>query len=140
VKNINGKDVPRALVVGLKIKSKKKSLKSKLDLEFENSLGEIERLLDTLGIEVHSRFVQVREAPSAGTYLGQGKVAELADFCSENDIDLVAVDVELSSAQARNLERLLGVEVYDRTEIILEIFSAHAGCGVTLIDKRVVLG
>lgn len=89
-------------------------------------LDELEGLADAAGAESVGRLVQRREAPASGTYLGSGKVAELAELVEMTKADVVLFDNDLSPAQGRNLERELKVKVLDRTELILDIFASHA--------------
>src|SRR5690606_6025894 len=70
--------------------------------------------------------VQNLERPRAATYIGPGKAQEARALAWELDADLVVVDDELTPAQARNLEELLGVPVIDRTQLILDIFAQRA--------------
>ncbi len=89
-------------------------------------LDELEGLAETAGTQVVGRMVQRREAPDAATYLGSGKVDELRGMVEMTDADVVIFDNDLNPAQTRNLEKMLGVKVVDRTELILDIFAARA--------------
>ncbi|GAA2450551.1 GTPase HflX [Streptomyces glaucus] len=91
-----------------------------------DSLDELERLAATDGIDVADRMVQVRDRPDPATYLGSGKVRELAERVEADHADLVIADGELTPAQVRGLEDGLGVRVVDRTGLILDIFAEHA--------------
>ena len=97
----------------------------------EVSLAELERLLDTAGGVTVFKMIQNKEAPDVRTYLGSGKVAELAYYCARNEVALVVFDCELSPSQIRNLEEALGgdVRVIDRSMLILDIFALHAASG-----------
>ncbi|MBP3395851.1 MAG: GTPase HflX [Clostridia bacterium] len=99
--------------------------------EVEVSLAELARLLETAGGEAVFTLVQNKEAPDVRTYLGSGKVAELAFYCARNEIDLAVFDCELSPSQIRNIEEVLGdgVRVIDRSMLILDIFALHAESG-----------
>jgi len=125
VEIITGKETRTAVVVGLKFKSKKQQ-GYRTYKTIKESLEELSRLLKTLGIEVVRTEIQIRETPSPATYIGEGKAHRLSEFCKKNNISIAAFDEELSPAQARNLSTIFGIDVYDRTEIILEIFSEHA--------------
>ena len=93
----------------------------------EISLDELERLAETAGAEVFCRMVQNKEAPNPATYIGSGKAKELKELCSNNDIDLVIADDNLSPSQIKNLEdELDGPDVIDRSMLILDIFAKHA--------------
>jgi GTP-binding protein HflX len=89
-------------------------------------LDELERLAETDGVDVTGRVVQNRAHPDPATYLGSGKVDELAGVVRDRDAAMVIADGELSPAQVRNLEERLGARVVDRTALILDIFAQHA--------------
>ena len=90
------------------------------------SLEELVRLTDTAGAVVLQQMTQRRDKPHAATFLGKGKVEDLAALCKELTADLVIFDRELSPAQARNLEEVTCVRVIDRTQLILDIFARRA--------------
>lgn len=92
----------------------------------ERPLDELEGLAEAAGLRVVGQLVQRREAPDAATYLGKGKVEELKGQVAAADADVVIFDNDLSPGQTRNLEKLLGVKVLDRTELILDIFATRA--------------
>ncbi|MEU6813071.1 GTPase HflX [Streptomyces sp. NPDC046831] len=92
----------------------------------EGSLDELERLAATDGIDVADRMVQTRDRPDPATYLGSGKVNELAELVETRQADVVIADGELTPAQVRGLEDRTGVRVVDRTGLILDIFGEHA--------------
>jgi GTPase len=89
-------------------------------------LDELAFLADTAGAEVVKRFTQRIEAPNARTYIGEGKVSEIKRFIEEEEINLVLFDDELSPTQLRNVEKEFGVQVLDRTNLILDIFAHRA--------------
>ena len=92
----------------------------------EHPLDELAGLAATAGTKVMAELTQRRERPDQTTYLGKGKVAELAALLARHDADVVIFDNDLSPAQTRNLERELEVKVVDRSEVILDIFAARA--------------
>jgi GTP-binding protein HflX len=94
----------------------------------EESLNELDRLLDTLGLETARRVSAPVRRVVAGTYFGTGKLEELktAAIAMSPEPDLFVIDVDLTPRQLQNVEKLLGKPVLDRTGIILEIFSRHA--------------
>ncbi|MCU1490809.1 MAG: GTP-binding protein HflX [Acidimicrobiaceae bacterium] len=94
--------------------------------EVEASLDELALLIDTAGADEVARVVQSRDAPDPATYLGRGKAEELHRLCEQVDADTVVFDEELSPAQQRNLEKLLGRTAIDRTAVILDIFAQNA--------------
>ena len=96
------------------------------------SLDELARLLETAGGEEAARIIQNRATPDKATYIGSGKVQELAEFIkNDGDISLVIFDNELTPSQIANLEREMdcNVRVIDRTMLILDIFALHAVTG-----------
>ncbi len=94
--------------------------------EAEAGLDELALLVDTAGADVVERVLQRRAAPDPATYLGRGKAEELAALCRSVDADTVVFDDELSPAQQRNLESILGRTAIDRTAVILDIFAQNA--------------
>ncbi len=95
--------------------------------ECDVSLAELRRLVETAGGEVAAELVQSRCTPDARTYIGSGKLRELAELCRTEEIDLAVFDCELTPSQIRNIEdELDGVRVIDRSMLILDIFALHA--------------
>ncbi|MGP8060702.1 MAG: GTPase HflX [Acidimicrobiales bacterium] len=92
----------------------------------EAALDELALLVDTAGADVAARVVQRRDRPDPATYVGRGKAAELAALSVEVDADTVVFDEELTPAQQRNLEKILGRTAIDRTAVILDIFAQNA--------------
>ncbi len=92
----------------------------------EAGLDELALLVDTAGADVLARIVQRRDAPDPATYIGKGKAEELKAACLQLDADTVVFDDDLSPAQQRNLEHLLGRTAIDRTAVILDIFAQNA--------------
>ena len=90
------------------------------------ALDELALLVDTAGADVAARVVQRRDRPDPATYVGRGKADELAALSVEVDADTVVFDEELSPAQQRNLEKILGRTAIDRTAVILDIFAQNA--------------
>ena len=89
-------------------------------------LDELTELVDTAGADVVARIVQRRDHPDPATFIGRGKAHELAELAEKVDADTVVFDEELSPAQQRNLEKLLGRTAIDRTAVILDIFAQNA--------------
>jgi len=89
-------------------------------------LDELEFLVDTAGAEVWERFIQKLENPHRATFVGSGKLQEIADFVKVHDIDTVIFDDELSPTHLRNIEPALNCKVIDRTNLILDIFAKRA--------------
>jgi GTPase len=91
-----------------------------------DDLAELRELLRTAGVAVVGEAVQHLDQPHPNTYLGPGKVSEVAEAARASDANLIACDDELTPRQERNLEKELGLPVVDRTAVILDIFAAHA--------------
>ena len=94
--------------------------------ELERQLDELALLVDTAGADVVARIVQRRDSPDPATFLGSGKVQELREICLAVDSDTVVFEHNLSPAQQRNLEKILGRTAIDRTAVILDIFAQNA--------------
>lgn len=92
----------------------------------EESLDELNELVKTAGAVSVGRIIQNRESVHAGTYVGKGKIDEIAAMIEETGADGILTDDELSPAQMKNLEDSLGCRVLDRTMLILDIFAKHA--------------
>jgi GTP-binding protein HflX len=108
----------RAILVGLSISG---------DMEY--SMEELSGLAEAAGAEALGHVVQNLERPNKATYIGKGKIAELALMCENMEADLVVFNDELSGVQIRNLEENIGVRVIDRTILILDIFASRAVSG-----------
>jgi GTP-binding protein HflX len=92
----------------------------------EEYLDELALLVDTAGADVEARVLQRRDAPDPATFVGKGKAEELHNLSEQVDADTVVFDDELSPAQQRNLEKILGRTAIDRTDVILDIFAQNA--------------
>lgn len=97
--------------------------------EFQNTLDELARLVDTAGGEVLQTLKQKRPRLHPQTAVGEGKVQEIALTAQTLGANLIVFDRDLSPAQVRNLETQIGVRVVDRTEVILDIFAQRAQSG-----------
>jgi GTP-binding protein HflX len=93
---------------------------------FDAQLEELGLLAQTAGLRPVERLVCKRKAPDAALFIGSGKAEELRELALMHRASEVIFDQALSPAQQRNLERVLGVAVYDRTFLILEIFAQRA--------------
>jgi GTP-binding protein HflX len=102
------------------------TLPSSTTEETEAHLDELAELVDSAGADVVAEVVQRREAPDPATFVGKGKAAELRQVSEEVDSDTVVFDDELTPAQSRNLEKILGRTAIDRTAVILDIFAQNA--------------
>ena len=92
----------------------------------EESLTELEELLETAGGETVGRVIQNLESINKATYVGKGKVDEIRELAEELGADGIVCDDEFSPAQLSNLKDELDIKVLDRTLVILDIFAAHA--------------
>ncbi|HWW44352.1 MAG TPA: GTPase HflX [Acidimicrobiia bacterium] len=94
--------------------------------DVDANLDELALLVDTAGADALARVVQRMDHPDPALFLGKGKAEELHQVCLAVDADTVVFDEELTPAQQRNLEKLLGRTAIDRTAVILDIFAQHA--------------
>ncbi|HEV7217672.1 MAG: GTPase HflX [Terriglobales bacterium] len=92
----------------------------------EESLNELRSLAASAGAEIAGEFLQRRERPDAATLIGKGKLEEIAGAAASVSANLLLFDHDLTASQQRNIERVVGVRVIDRTQLILDIFAKHA--------------
>lgn len=111
-------ETERALLVGLERQQGKWAI--------VDSLKELAQLAETAGAEVLGMTWQKRDRPDSALFIGRGKVQELSLLRQEKGANLIIFDDELSPAQQRNLEKLLGTKVLDRAALILDIFAQRA--------------
>ena len=112
-------DLEKTVLVGVITKSQN-------DNQSKEYLDELEFLTYTAGGEVLKRFTQKMEMPNAKTFIGSGKIQELQEYIKEFNIGTAIFDDELSSAQERNISKILNCKVLDRTNLILDIFAQRA--------------
>ena len=117
--SLSNKRTVRVFLIGVE-------LKSRTAADIRESLAELAELAETAGTQIVGEGVQKMAAPVAATYIGPGKAAEFATFCKANNVDTIIFDDELSPAQTRNLEKIFGCKIMDRTALILEIFGQRA--------------
>ncbi|MGB9861179.1 MAG: GTPase HflX [Candidatus Bipolaricaulaceae bacterium] len=96
-------------------------------LDPADRLSELSALAKTAGVVVVGTTVQRRERPDPATYIGKGKVLEVSELAKNLAADTLIFGVELTPAQARNLEEFTGLKIIDRSQLILDIFALHAG-------------
>lgn len=89
-------------------------------------LDELQQLTLTAGAEVVGASVQSRARIDGTTFVGAGKAQHIKETCENLGANLVVFDHDLTPAQARNIEKIVGINVIDRTELILDIFARHA--------------
>ncbi|MCK5579438.1 MAG: GTPase HflX [Planctomycetes bacterium] len=92
----------------------------------EDYLEELNRLAQTAGAIVTEQIIQHRTKLDPGYCLGRGKAEEIAQLVKDQKIDVIIFDNDLSPGQIRNLEKVCGTKVIDRSELILDIFATHA--------------
>lgn len=105
----------RAILVGVQMNN---------DISY--SMEELKGLAEAAGVDVLGNMIQNLEKPNNATFIGKGKVQELAELCSAMEADTVIFNDELSGMQLRNLEEAMDVRVIDRTILILDIFASRA--------------
>ena len=89
-------------------------------------IDELSFLTETAGAKAVKSFIQKLDIPNPRTFLGSGKIEEIARFVENNHVDLAICDDELSPGQIRNIEKILGCRILDRTNLILDIFAGRA--------------
>ena len=89
-------------------------------------LDELEFLAETAGGFTVKRFTQRLDRPDIRTFVGKGKMEEIIAFIKENNIQIAIFDDELTPSQLRNIEKIIGCRVLDRTNLILDIFAKRA--------------
>lgn len=96
------------------------------DYDAEVSMAELGELAKTAGAEVAGEMIQKRPTIEAAAFVGKGRLEEIAEFCENNDVDLIIADGELTPVQVRNIEDRTDTRVVDRTTLILDIFAGRA--------------
>ena len=89
-------------------------------------LDELAFLADTAGADSVKRFTQKLDKPNPKTFLGSGKIHEIASYIKDNEVDMAIFDDELTPSQLKNVEKILDCKVLDRTNLILDIFASRA--------------
>ncbi|MEQ1678220.1 MAG: GTPase HflX [Chitinophagaceae bacterium] len=117
-KNVIQKE-ERAILVGL-------VYKDQTEPQVQEYLDELAFLAETAGAVTIKRFTQKLPHPDSRTFVGKGKLEEIATYVNGKDIRVVIFDDELTGAQINNLEKAIGVKVIDRSDLILDIFARRA--------------
>jgi GTP-binding protein HflX len=112
--------------------------------QVQEYLDELAFLAETAGVNPVKRFVQKLTSPNPKTFVGTGKIIEIANYVEVQEIKLVIFDDELSPSQLRNIEKQFKARVLDRTNLILDIFAqrartAHAKIQVELAQYQYLL-
>lgn len=105
----------------------------------ERSMDELAALCEANNMEAVASLIQKKDAPEAGTVLGEGKLAEARLTCENLGAEAAVFDGELTGSQLRNISDALGVEVIDRTMLILEIFRSRAVTGEGKVQTELAL-
>jgi len=113
------KEVERAVVIGL-------ITQNQTDIQSKEYLDELEFLAETAGAKTIKQFVQRLKHPDVRTYVGSGKMEEIAEYIELNDISLAIFDDDLTGKQTSILEEHLKVKIIDRSSLILDIFASRA--------------
>jgi GTP-binding protein HflX len=109
----------RAVLIGISFQGQDEAV-------MQEYLDELEFLAYTAGAVVTARFSQNLVSANPRTFVGTGKAEEIALYIKENEIDIAVFDDELTPSQLRNIEKIFGCRVLDRTNLILDIFAARA--------------
>jgi GTP-binding protein HflX len=109
----------RAVLVGM-------VQKEQTETQVQEYLDELAFLAETAGAVTVKRFTQKLPHPDSRTFVGKGKLEEINTYVNGKDIRIVIFDDELTGAQINNLEKVLGVKVIDRSDLILDIFARRA--------------
>lgn len=127
----------RAILIGLNYPGQD-------EREVEDFLSELSFLTETAGAEPLKKFTQKLDIQNARTFVGSGKIEEIALYVRENNVDIAIFDDELTPSQLRNIEKTLGCRILDRTNLILDIFAnrartSHARTQVELAQYQYLL-
>jgi len=130
--------IDTAVLVGIIIKGQQD------ENQLNEYLNELAFLAETAGVKTLKKFTQKLDVPDSKTFLGKGKITEIKDFITKNEVDLVIFDDELSPSQLRNIEKILECKILDRSNLILDIFAsraqtAHARVQVELAQYQYML-
>ncbi len=112
-------NLERAIIIGL-------DYSNQSEYQTQEYLDELEFLAKTAGANTLKRFTQKLDQPNAKSFLGSGKMNEIASYVKKEKIDVAIFDDELSPSQFRNIEQVLDCKVMDRSNLILDIFARRA--------------
>lgn len=118
-KNNGIKENERAVLVGVVQKEQKEH-------EVKEYLDELQFLAETAGAVTVKRFFQKLPHPDSKTFVGKGKLEEIAAYVQGKEIDMLIFDDELSGSQITNIENATNVKTIDRSDLILDIFARRA--------------
>jgi GTP-binding protein HflX len=132
-----GKSLEKAILVGIIYPGQD-------EREVEDFIDELSFLTETAGAKPLKRFIQKLDVPNPRTFVGTGKIVEIAKYIEENNVDIAIFDDELTASQIRNIEKVLNCRILDRTNLILDIFAhrartSHARTQVELAQYQYLL-
>jgi GTPase len=116
----------RVLLVGVSLKKTPRGRAGDPSAAGRDSLQELAELAESAGANIAGRMLQVRDALDPATLVGKGKLDEIRAEAELHNVPLVIVDHNLTPVQLRNMEKIIGTRVVDRTQLILDIFAMHA--------------
>jgi GTP-binding protein HflX len=116
---VTKRPVEKAVLVGVINKDQDET-------DVKEYLDELAFLTRTAGAEPLKKYIQRVNSPNATTFIGSGKIEEIARFIHSSRVDIAIFDDDLTPSQLRNIEGLLGCRVLDRTNLILDIFAGRA--------------
>ncbi|MGC1200080.1 MAG: hypothetical protein WA879_00895, partial [Candidatus Acidiferrales bacterium] len=116
----------RVLLVGIGLKRSARGRVGDPIVTGRESLAELEELALSAGAKIAGTLFQVRDKLDAATLVGRGKLEEIRAEAELHQVPLVIVDHNLTPVQLRNMEKVTGCRVIDRTQLILDIFATHA--------------
>ncbi|ODT35539.1 MAG: GTPase HflX [Sphingobacteriales bacterium 41-5] len=100
--------------------------KDQTEQQVTEYLDELAFLAETAGAATKKRFIQKMQHPDSRTFVGKGKLEEIAEYIRKHDINIAIFDDELSGAQINNIEKVINVKTIDRSDLILDIFARRA--------------
>ena len=109
----------KAIIVGI-------SDRFNTEIEISENMKELTLLSNTAGLEISDSITYKKREIDPGFFIGKGKADNLSKIASRNGVDCVILDVDLSPIQSRNLEKVVGKKIIDRTGLILDIFAKNA--------------
>ena len=116
----------RVLLVGVSLKKSLRGRAGDPSAAGRDSLQELAELAESAGANIAGSMLQVRDALDPATLVGKGKLDEIRAEAEIHHVPLVVVDHNLTPVQLRNMEKIIGTRVVDRTQLILDIFAMHA--------------
>lgn len=116
-------EIERAICIGLNLTSQ---VKRGSEVDIEESMIELKELVQAAGAEVLGTMIQNKTSIDPATFLGSGKIEEIKEYAENMGATMIVFNDELSGAQIRNIENIIGKKVIDRTVLILDIFAQRA--------------